>query len=98
MDETPTGRGASEGLWKMIALMLFSFMCCAVFMGLPAGAKLTGEYALRVKLEAAEEEIRRLKAEHDTSFREMKTKLGKIESIDSNLQWMVDWIKAAGRK
>src|SRR5688572_51667 len=97
METTPSGRGA-EGIWKLIALMLLSFLTCAVFLGLPAGAQLTGEYALRIELAAAKDELKRLRAEHDRAIRDTKKKLDRIEKIASDLDWMVKWVQAAGRK
>lgn len=108
--ETPTGRGAfSEGLWKTIALLLLCFMLCAAFLALPAGAKLTGEYAIRVRLEKTEEELRRLRAEHDRFLRAVADSIidihkaqaeqsQSIKLMSKDVQWQTKWLQAAGRK
>lgn len=96
--EAPTGRGSLEGLWKSIALLLLSFLLCAAFIGTPAGAKLTGEYALRLDLERERAERIRLQRQHDDFVRETGRKLEVLPGMQKDVEWLVKWLQAAGRK
>lgn len=110
MNEAPTGRWSlPDGLWKAVSLLLLTFMVCAAFLSLPAGAKLTGEYALRVENAAMREEIRRLRADYDRLIGFLVDNISEIKKsqeierherrlMSKDIQWQTKWLQAAGRK
>lgn len=97
-----SGHSVADGLWKSIALLMASFILCAVFLGLPVGAKITGEDAIRRELRRTQEDLaltrqdlKRERQERQKLEAELREPIRQIPLMANDLKWMRTWIQRA---